>query len=578
MSLQVGGSGCQQRFTSGEPALHLMAWFRAVKYLLPAVWTFLPMYLIERQADLYFLSDNLPGFYSISGWRLVLFIIIAVVGSISAGALLRQLWSAAIAEIVGLVGFLVAVYALCDPRVCYATGPEGLEPLRFGFFLGSVTIAGSALGATIRGKALSRLGHFVAGFSGFAAFGFFPVIFTFAGAKLLSPFHPWAAAILLGLASVTISVTVSLSLGPRLGFATPVLSLAALFALAAGIATAYINSVSAGITFYALMVIASAFVGAFLVGKDRPLAERHKSWFGGAFAIGLVLVLLIMLLIVPDAVNGVLPASAGSSGSLVMGAPVYLGAYMDAPAGHASGAEVTISFAGTNASSIQADNFLSAGIGIHAAGCCVDGIDYSYRFDLYLFHDGSEMLVASAWQVCDDNAACGGHSWKVLMLLDAEPFQETAPSDNISLRMEWAQIHSSASVLWTYSESRGPFVNFTSFVPPSSENHDFNTGVLPGGTPTAGQSGSYFFQFGVMSRYPIGHAGWTIALTCPAILNVRWTCVPHARTLAGDQSFWKVFWRWGEDYPNATDVSPQPDLLIFGFSSASSTPSFEGLW
>ena len=555
-----------------------MAWSRAVRYLLPAIWTFLPMYLIERQADLYFLSDNLPGFYSISGWRLVLFIVIAVVGSISAGALLSQLWGPAIAEIVGLVGFFVSVYALCDPRVCYATGPEGLEPLRFGFFLGSVTTAGSGLGAAIRGKALSRLGHFVTGFSGFAAFGFYPVIFTFAGTKLFSPFHPWAAAALLGVAGVTISVTASLSLGPRLGFATPVLSLATLFALSVGIATAYINTIAPDITLYALIVIASSCVGAFLVRKDRPLTDRHRSWFSGAFATGLILVLLFMLLLVPDAVNGVLPASAGSSGSLVMGAPVYLGAYMDAPAGHASGAGVTISFAGTNASSIQADNFLSAGIGIHAAGCCVDGIDYSYRFDLYRFHDGSEIMIASAWQVCDDNAACGGHSWKVLMYSDAQPFRSTGPSDNVTLRMEWTRTHSSVSVLWTYSESRGPFVNFTSFIPPSSENHDFNTGVIPGGTPTAAQSGSYFFQFGITSRYPIGHSGWTVALTCPATLNVGWSCVPHARTLNGDQSFWKVFWRWGEDYPNTTVVSPQPDLLVFGFSPASSTRSFESLW
>ena len=556
----------------------LMAWSRAVRYLLPAIWTFLPMYLIERQADLYFLSDNLPGFYSISGWRLVLFITVAVVGSISAGALLGQLWGPAIAEIAGLVGFFVAVYALCDPRVCYATGPEGLEPLRFGFFLGSVTTAGSGLGAVIRGKALSRLGHFVTGFSGFFASGFYPVIFTFAGTKLLSPFHPWAAAILLGMAGVTISVTVSLSLGPRLGFATPVLSLATLFALSVGIATAYINSISVDITFYALIVIASACVGAFLVRKDRPWTDRHRSGFSGAFVTGLILVMLMMLLLAPDAVNGVLPASAGSSESLVMGAPVYLGAYMDAPAGHASGAEVTISFAGTNASSIQADNFLSAGIGIHAAGCCVDGIDYSYRFDLFEFHDGSEMMIASAWQVCDDNAACGGHSWKVLMYSDTQPFRSTEPSDNVTLRMEWTRTRSNASVLWSYSESRKPFVNFTDFIPPSSENHDFNTGVLPGGTPTAAQSGSYFFQFGIASRYPIGHSGWTVALTCPAILNVGWSCVPHAKTLAGDQSFWKVFWRWGEDYPNTTVVSPQPDVLIFGFSSASSTPSFESLW
>ena len=555
-----------------------MAWSRAVKYLLPVAWTFVPMYLIERQADAYFLSDNLAGFYSISGWRLELFIIIAVAGSIGAGILLKELWSAVIPEIVALVGFFVAVYSLCDPRVCYATGPGGLEPFRFGFFLCSITTSGSALGTTIRGKPLSRLGNFVAGFSGFAAFGFYPVIFTFAGTRLLPPFHPWAAALLLALAAVTISVTVSLRLGPRLGFATPLISLAVLFALSAGIATAYIDPISSAVTIFALVVITSASIGAYLVRKERPLAERRRSWFSGAFAAGLVLVLLMMLLLIPDAVNGVLPASAASSGSLVMGAPVYLGAYMDAPPGHASGAEVTVSFGGTNASSIQADNFLSAGIGIHAAGCCVDGIDYSYRFDLYQFHGGSETLVATAWQVCDNNAACGGHSWKVLMFSDTQPIRSTEPNDNVTLRMEWVQAQSSTLVSWTYSESGGPFTNFTSFLPPSSENHDFNTGLLPGGALSGLQSGSYFFQFGIMSRYPIGHGGWDVALTCPAVLNSEWSCVPHAKTLAGDQSFWKVFWRWGEDYPDVMLVSPQPAHMVFGFSSTSSTTSFVSLW
>jgi len=555
-----------------------MAWFRAAKYLIPAVWTFLPMYLIERQADLYFLSDNLAGFYSISGWRLELFIIIAVVGSIGAGLLLKELWGTAVAEIAALVGFFVTAYVFCDPRVCYAVGPGGLEPLRLGFFLGSITTSGSALGASIRGKALSRLGHFVAGFSGFAAFGFYPVIFTFAGTRLLAPFHPWAAALLLGLAAITTSVTLSLSLGPRLGFATPMISLATLYAVSAGIATAYIGSISSDIVTFALVVVASSAIGSFFVKKKMPMAGRHRSWFSGAFATGLVLVLLMMLLLIPDAVNGVLPASAASPGSLTIGVPVYVGAYMDAPPGHASGAEVTVSFAGTNASSIQTDNFLSAGMGIHAAGCCVDGIDYSYRFDLYQFNNGSNTLVAGAWQVCDDNAACGGHSWKVLMFSDAKLVRLTEPSGNVTLRIQWVQAQSNASVSWTYSESGGSFTNFTSFLPPSVENHDFNTGVLPGGALSGLQSGSYFFQFGIMSRYPIGHDGWRAALTCPAVLTSGWTCVPHAKTLSGDQSFWKVFWRWGEDYPNAIVLSPRPDYLVFEYSSASSTLSFEDLW
>ena len=555
-----------------------MAWSRAVKYLLPVLWTFFPMYLIERQADTYFLSDNLAAFYGISGWRLELFIVIAVIASISAGVLLADLWSAALAEIAALFGFFLAVYALCDPRVCYAAGPGGLEPLRFGFFLGSVTTSGSALGVVLRRRPLSRLGDLVAGFACFSAFGFYPVIFTFAGTKLLSPYHPWAAALLLGAAAATISVTSSLSQGPRWGFAIPLLSLAALFALSAGIASAFISSLASDLAVFVVVVAGSAAIGASLVLKWKGFVGLHRRWFSGSFATGLVLVLLMMLLLVPDAVNGVVPVSAESPSSFVQGVPVYLGAYMNEAPGHASGAEVTVSFAGTNASSIQSNNFLSGGMGIHAAGCCVDGIDYSYRFDLYLFHDGNESLVASAWQVCDDNAACGGHSWKVLMFLDAQPIKPARLGDNVTLRLEWVNYQQGASVVWSYSESGGAFVSFTSFVPPSSENHDFNTGVLAGGTPTAAQSGSYFFQFGIMSRFPIGHGGWTVALTCPAVHNADWSCVPHASTLMGDQSFWKVFWRWGEDYPHSVVVSPRSEQVVFEYSLNSSTTSFQSLW
>ena len=558
--------------------MNSVTWHRILKCLVPAVWTFVPLYGIERLADSYFLADNLLAFYGISGWRLALFIIIAVVGSVSAGALLAELWDATIAEVAGLFGFFIAAYFLCDPRVCYATGPGGLEPLRFGFFLASVTTSGSALGVTIRHKPLSRLGGFVTGFAGFAAFAFYPVIFTFAGTELLPPSHPWAVALLLGMAAASISVTSSLSLGPRWGFAIPLISLAALFALSAGIATAFISSIASDLAAFAFVVAGSAAIGALFVLRRKGSAELHKQWFSGAFATGLVLVLLLMLLLVPDAVNGVVPASSESPGSLVQSAPVYVGAYMKGAPGHALGAEVTVSFSGTNASSIQANNFLSGGMGIHAAGCCVDGIDYSYRFDLYLFHDGNESLVASAWQVCDDNAACGGHSWKVLMFSDAQPHKPTRPSDNVTLRLEWVHDQEGVSVQWSYSEPGGPFVYFTGFVPPRSENQDFNTGVLSGGTPTAAQSGSYFFQFGIMSRYPIGHAGWTVSLTCPAVLEADWNCVPHANTLAGGQSFWKVFWRWGEDYPNSIAVSPQPERVIFGFSLSSSASSFQSLW
>ena len=67
-----------------------------------------------------------------------------------------------------------------------------------------------------------------------------------------------------------------------------------------------------------------------------------------------------------------------------------------------------------------------------------------------------------------------------------------------------------------------------------------------------------YFQSGVMGGCPIGHGGWRVLISCPAILAGSWSCVDHAATLAGAQSFWKIWWRWGEDYPGVEVSSPRP--------------------
>ena len=294
------------------------------------------------------------------------------------------------------------------------------------------------------------------------------------------------------------------------------------------------------------------------------------------YVIGLVFVLATMLVAVPDAVSAVVPESPGSQTSFTMGAPVYAGAYMDTPPGHASGAGVTVAFGKSSASAIQADNFLSAGIGIHSAGCCVDGIDYSYRFDAYLFHSGNESLAASAWEVCDDNAACGGHSWKSLIFLHTGQLNGSVAGKNVTLRVAWIT-DSSGQVAWNYSIDNGRQVQFATFNPPRAENRDFNTGLLEGGTLGPQQSGSYFFQFGIMSGYPVGRGGWTVELSCPEVLTLAWSCVEHARTLQGDQSFWKVFWRWGEGYPEVSVSTNGSRSILFEYA-ANSPPSFQSLW
>ncbi len=130
---------------------------------------------------------------------------------------------------------------------------------------------------------------------------------------------------------------------------------------------------------------------------------------------------------------------------------------------------------------------------------------------------------------------------------------------------------------WSYAVADGEPTSFCRFVVPPQENHNFNTGVLAGGGLNLQQTGAYFFQFGIMSRHPVGHGGWRVELICPSLLTSEWGCVGHAKTIAGGQSFWKVIWRWGEGYPDAAVDVYDYRAIDFGFSP-NPAPSFKTLW
>ena len=539
------------------------------------VWTFAPIYATEKLADYYFLTDNTPSFYFMSGWRLILFIGFALGGSIAAGALLRSPWKAA-GALWSAVGADMALFFYgCDPRVCFSGGIDGLEPLRLGFFLGAVALSGAALGVALRGGRMGRRTEVLAGFFGFAAVGFYPVVFTFAGTRLLPPLHPWAAAAILFIVAFAISVSASAASGPRAGVLLPIASMGVLWLVSVGIAAAYLPQVALDAAILLLSVVAAAAFGGAVAAKRRSAVVRHRSRFSVLFALGMAFVIGMMIFATPDAVNGVIP-SGSSSLAFAQGVPLYSGAAMTGPASHSEGAGVTVSFRGTNTSAIQADNYLSAGFGIHAAGCCVDGIDFSYRYDLDLFGSGRMTMLATAWEVCDDNAACGGHSWKSLMFIDAVDLGQVDLEKNFTLRVAWGEESGGAVVTWSYAMGGGKASDFASFAVPRAENHNFNTGILEGGT-TSGQKASYFFQFGIMSRYSMGHGGWEVAMSCPAVLEGAWKCVDHAMTLTGSQSFWKIFWRWGEDFEGVNVASPRPGNVEFTYTGVS-TPSFRALW
>lgn len=534
---------------------------RYLRTVLPFAWTLLPIYLFERAADYYFLSGSLT-FYLYSGWRLEVFIVAALAGSLAAGAFLRDLKLVLLTELASLAAFFSLVYAFCDPRVCFSTAPDGLEPIRFLMFLGSVAAAGGSLGTGLRKKGGLRAWEIAcSAVAGFFAVGYYPVVFTFAGARLLAPYHPWgAAAVLLVLSSAT-SLSAARSLSPMRAFLLPLVGLFALLAASEGVGAAYISSLWPDVVAFALAtLIGSSFT--FWRAQARALRRAAPLLYVGALA----LVLSMTVVVIPDAVSGVAPVGSQVS----FADPVYVGGYQVAPQGHASGAMLNVSFSGTEPAVIQEGNFLAAGLGIHSAGCCVDGIDYSYRFDLYLFHGGSMEAVATGWEACDDNAACGGHSWKVLLFEDASP---VANGSSVALVMRWQ----GGTIEWSYRLGSGPMVNFTSYTVPAPENHNFNTGVS-GGVSYSEQKAAYFYQFGIMSLYPIGHGGWRVVMRCPSLLtNGSWSCVSHASTLQGVDSYWKVIWRWGESYADVSVTSPAAGTIDFGYSSPG-TASFSALW
>ena len=553
-----------------------------------------PSYLIERITEYYFLASN-PVFFAWSGNRADLFIVSILFGAIASGLLVEELLPAIIAYIAGITVLLLLVFFVCDPKVCYSAGIDGLEPVRDEFFFACLGIVGVVIGGS-KGRAPSKgpgreslIRNVGLPVAMMVAISYYPLMFAFAGAKLLSPLSPYPTLIVVALTSVVAGGRISRCFRRRLAVGAPVMAMGVLALLALGIARQYLVNVIP----LAIVILIIAASGAYLgtlrlhrgtVGLERVAGSNYLMW------TSVLLVILMLVILVPDATANVFPKGVSGGGVSVApayGTLVYAGGFMPGPFFRPEGVATTVTFAGTDLSSIQPDNFLSAGIGGHSPHCCVDGIDFGYRLDAYLYHDGSEMLAAEAWEICDWNMACGGHPWQDLIFFDAQRVSFPLQSD-LRLVMEWEN----RTVVWSYSVGQGPSVELTSFNPPTQENGYFHSGVFgvvpsspqPPGVLTPTAAGFYFFQFGMSSHFPIGHPGWEATFLCPSysINGTSWTCLPHADSVQGDQSYWKVFWRWGEAYPNVTTAAcaevAEPHCATFVYDPSHTLPSFEPLW
>ncbi|MBI3858783.1 MAG: hypothetical protein HY296_00870 [Thaumarchaeota archaeon] len=537
-----------------------------------------PVYFVERLTNLFFLDGNhLYG--TMSGLRTELFVASILLAGVASGAIQRSLLRASSSVIAAMGAFFLFVYWLCDPRICYSTGIDGLEPLRMGILLGAIGVCGASLGLAIRRQPEPVRSRVLSAFCALLAVGFYPMVFTMAGTRLMGDLHPWAPFAVMLLQSWWTASTVARSTSRRTGLAVTMAGWAALAAISAGMASWYLQEVATGFLLLFVASMLGALFGALRGGVGvRRIADATRSRAPVIIAVGLVLVMTVG--IIPDAVNGLEPDTSGRFTGPVVGTPVYAGGYMDSPLGYSHGVAVNVSFAGTGLAAIQPDNFIAAGIGAHSPGCCVDGIDYGYRFDLYLFHNGTMAAAASAWEICDHNAACGGHPWKFLMFDEEKSIGRFDGITPVYLRMVWV----GRTVVWSYAIGTGGAASLSSFVSPDAENAYFNLGALGGFSAFWNQGGSYFLQFGVSSRYPIGNTGWKVYFDCPAFLAWSgsvypgWTCIQRAKTLQGDQSFWKALWRWGEPYPSVVEQTYGNYAVSFSYSPTRTMQSFERLW
>ncbi len=546
--------------------------FRTLRWSLALVFVLGPPYLFETLAEhFYLLHSNL--FFIFSGQRFYFDVYYLAFAGGVLGYKSRNLVRGWLAYFASITILMTLFFSACDPILCYSTGIDGLEPLRMGSFFIAIGIATSYLGDRRSGfPNTSNTARLLAGGCAFYAVAYVPVIFTIAGATILAPVDGFALPALL----TFLSFAVVLSFGEGAGIKTwfiPVASQAALLLIGSGIARQYYSEV---LTIVAVALIATAGGaggGALILARSTRFSSRFRRSrlpFTGV----VVFVVLASLIVWPDAVVGqvVSASNAGVPANYSYVIPDSAGGFMSSPMVRPSAVRVNVTFAHFDVSSVQVGGFLAGGIGVHSADCCTDGIDYGYRFDAILYGNGSETLSASAWKVCDANAACGGHSWRLLMFFVSRPLSRAALEEQLQLTLRW-QNH---TVIWEYGLG-GRTYQLGAFVASGRANSAFNAGWLgPPVNPSPG--GAFFFQFGV-SKTGQMTGPWSVSFDCPSIFwNGTWSCINHAESLQGDQSFWKVLWRWGESF-RGVEAQADPSLRSVTFHGSNSTMcSFVGFW
>lgn len=200
-----------------------------------------------------------------SGLRTELFTAVVLIVSVSAGTFMDDIVSATSSAAVGIGGFSYLVFLGCDPRICYSAGLDGLEPLRLGAFLGALAVCGASVGIK------ARSGRRVPGWqtslvlgSAFVSVAYYPVVFTLAGTRLLFPYDPWGADVLLFVLAAWAAGS-GVRLVGRRGTLIPLAAGAFVLLLTFGIALAYFSAVAFDV---------GSEITAIVIGSLVPMLAR----------------------------------------------------------------------------------------------------------------------------------------------------------------------------------------------------------------------------------------------------------------------------------------------------------------
>jgi hypothetical protein len=216
--------------------------------------------------------------------------------------------------------------------------------------------------------------------------GYYPAVYAFAGAQR-SSYLSSAQPLLIMLVSFLAAATVTQYSGSgRSGLLTTLLGQGLIAVLISGLGK-YIAA-SAFILFSVLLISSiSAILGTLATARIPSIFANSRR----RVVLMMLLVLLVLTSTYATAITGLsVQAGTPTNQEAFSDAPVYVGGFMAGQVVAAKGVSVTVDFSQTNPNVIQSDNFLAAGIGVQSPNCCVDGLDYGYRIDAYLFNDGKD--------------------------------------------------------------------------------------------------------------------------------------------------------------------------------------------